>query len=1115
MSFLAGQTGYGQAPAPPPPTFPFCATPDLSREQALDLIRQARQAYQQKIASGGAFQTITYVPIRPHILRRSDGSGAMSLNLMNQVIALTNKYYLLNGAGIQFFFSGTSPDYVDNDQFYNSYRNQDENAVASGRDATNAMNQYYVNSFASGAGGYAYYPDNALYSTRSFILNEYNAEDMGNRLIPHELGHNFNLVHTFGQRPGNGTLGSGTTLELVTRGSGANCLFEGDYICDTPADPYNAPGAYLTYQNGCPIYDPTSTARDANGDAYAPSITNIMSYYYPCTHEFTPGQYERMQQGLALRQSHTAYTLNAPPTNANAPSNLAGNFSNGAINLTWQDNATNEMGYFIERSTSPDAGFLPIGGVGPNETLFTDTKVSANTTYYYRVHPSNTTTGGFSPTVTVQIVVPLLTGLRTTNISANEATLNWDYLGNYTYDVQWRPVGSATWNTATAYSTSYRLDGLTLNVAYEWRVKVTGGSTYAGPVSFTTSTCPVPIPSTPYPGPTSASLGWDYGNSSRQYTVQFRRQNTTAWTTVEGITSPYYSLTGLATQTPYEWRVRATCGGSSAIVTDYSPVQSFTTLACPVPTLSLNSYNSSAVLVNWGSSVYGLNTTYTLRYRPVGATNWTRIEGLTTTTYSVTGLTANTSYEIQVATNCSTQEQSAFSASLIVIPACQSASYLRYVANATSAQLIWNTPYTPEPGTTFGLQYRPAGSTAWSSVISVPAMSSGITYALTGLATSTTYEWRVQTNCPTGAQADYVVGPNFTTDCFPPYSLFSTEVSTTSAKLSWYATVEPDARFDVRYRVAGTVNWITQSNLNLTDTTNYTYTLTGLTNNTTYEWQVRTVCSPTTNSAFVTGQNFTTNCQRPYDAYTGSIAVTSAQLNWLPTGVPQYEVRYRQTGTINYSNVGNTTTAYLSLSGLLTNTSYEWQVRSQCDGNLLSDFSSVQSFTTYACLPPSDYNRNTYVQGGTSAKLTWDYYNGNSDTRYEIRYRLVGAPGWVVVGNLSTAPRPSTLGSYTLTSLTPNMQYEWQIRTVCSATESSAFSSSVQFSTCNQLYTLRDGSWYDSSIWSCGRVPTNTDTVEIRHRITVGDYPALVGKLTYATGGQLLVQVVNKLYLGR
>lgn len=370
----------------------LCGISDLSEAQRKELNLQAGKALARKRASNAAFASITYVPIRPHILRRSDGTGGMSLASINQVMAVTNSYYLSNGFGIQFYFCGTSPDYVDNDAQYNSVT--DEDAITRGHDATNAMNQYYVNSFASGAGGYAYYPSNNLFSTRSFIANEANnEEDMGNRLIPHELGHNFNLVHTFGERSGNGTLGSGATLELVTRGAGANCTTEGDYVCDTPADPYNINGANLIYVNNCPEYDPNSTARDANGQSYAPSLSNIMSYYFPCVHDFTAGQYDRMQAGLALRQTHTAYSLNCPPTAVPAPTNLVTSISNSTVLLTWQDNGTNEMGYFIERSLSPTSGFLPIGGVGPDMTTFIDTKTKPMSTYYYRVKPSNSTTG--------------------------------------------------------------------------------------------------------------------------------------------------------------------------------------------------------------------------------------------------------------------------------------------------------------------------------------------------------------------------------------------------------------------------------------------------------------------------------------------------------------------------------------------------------------------------------------------------------------------------------------------------------------------------------------------------------------------------------------------------
>lgn len=376
-----------------------CAVSNLTTAQREVLERQASSALQTKQATNAAFSSVTYVPIRPHILRKSDGTGGMSLSTINQVLATTNSYYLLNGYGIQFYLAGTTPDYVDNDTYYNGYDPNDEETLAAGHDATNALNQYYVTNFStSGLGGYAYYPEDNIGSTRSFILNEYwDLDDLGNRLIPHELGHTFNLIHTFGDNNG-----SGGTTELVTRGSGANCSTDGDLVCDTPADPYNKVGTkFITDGNGCVTYDPTSTARDANNALYSPSISNIMSYYFPCTHNFTPGQYDRMQAGLALRQTHKSYSLNFPPTIVAAPSNVTATLVNNMVSLSWQDNGTNEMGYFIERSLSASSGFVAIGGVGPNTTTFIDPKTTAYTTYYYRIKPSNSTTTGFSPTVSI------------------------------------------------------------------------------------------------------------------------------------------------------------------------------------------------------------------------------------------------------------------------------------------------------------------------------------------------------------------------------------------------------------------------------------------------------------------------------------------------------------------------------------------------------------------------------------------------------------------------------------------------------------------------------------------------------------------------------------------
>ena len=365
-----------------------CGTTELNPQQRQALEAQSAFALRIKQATQGKAITITYVPIRPHIIRRSNGTDGYSLKSLNNVMALNNSYYLKNGVGIQFYFAGTTPDFVDNDALFAVFTpTTSETAIAS-RSVSNAMNQYYVQSFSIGIAGYAYYPANALASTQSFIEAQNNDDFLGNKLVPHELGHSFNLIHTF--EPANG-------YELITRGAGANCTTAGDLVCDTPADPYGRfPGASSTCVSGCPTTYSCGFTEPGTGAVYAPSPINIMSYYEGCTNDFTPGQYDRLDAGLALRQSHTAYSLTAVSTNVTPASNLTAVITNGLVSLNWTDNANNEMGYFIERSTTlASAGFVPLGGVAPNVTTFTDASAPSFVQAYYRVRPSNST-GGIS-----------------------------------------------------------------------------------------------------------------------------------------------------------------------------------------------------------------------------------------------------------------------------------------------------------------------------------------------------------------------------------------------------------------------------------------------------------------------------------------------------------------------------------------------------------------------------------------------------------------------------------------------------------------------------------------------------------------------------------------------
>ncbi|HYW94106.1 MAG TPA: LamG-like jellyroll fold domain-containing protein, partial [Bacteroidales bacterium] len=60
-----------------------------------------------------------------------------------------------------------------------------------------------------------------------------------------------------------------------------------------------------------------------------------------------------------------------------------------SVSIKWSDNATNEDGYRLERSTSATSGFNLAANLSPNITSFTDAGLSSNTKYYYRIRSYN------------------------------------------------------------------------------------------------------------------------------------------------------------------------------------------------------------------------------------------------------------------------------------------------------------------------------------------------------------------------------------------------------------------------------------------------------------------------------------------------------------------------------------------------------------------------------------------------------------------------------------------------------------------------------------------------------------------------------------------------------
>ncbi|HXG67965.1 MAG TPA: fibronectin type III domain-containing protein [Blastocatellia bacterium] len=178
----------------------------------------------------------------------------------------------------------------------------------------------------------------------------------------------------------------------------------------------------------------------------------------------------------------------APPAPPAAPTGLtAAAAASSQINLAWADNASNEDGFKVERSTD-GTNFTQIATVGANATGFANTGLSANTTYYYRVRAynaaGNSAYSDIASATTPQPPPVAPTGLTAAAVSSSRINLTWaDNSNNESGFKIERCAGSSCTNFAQiaqvgAGVRSFSDTGLRRNTTYRYRVRAynTGGN---------------------------------------------------------------------------------------------------------------------------------------------------------------------------------------------------------------------------------------------------------------------------------------------------------------------------------------------------------------------------------------------------------------------------------------------------------------------------------------------------------------------------------------------------------------------------------------------------------------------------------------------------------------
>lgn len=265
--------------------------------------------------------TVTYnIPVTIHVIRSGNGGGGFDETQAYLTICDLNNR--MASAGM-FFYVPEAVNYINDDDYYAA---QDYGPLFDMIDLNNVprtVNIYYTNLSQLGLCGFAFYPNSGPggFQNDGAVVMSFACSQPTGTTLTHEIGHFFNLPHTFdftSDDPINGF------AERVTRNFNetpprlsANCNFDGDGFCDTPAD-------FIGTRWSCP------TGRiqlDLNGDRFRPDSSYYMSYSSDvCMSRFSAQQITAMRNTLVNVNASRGYLRINPmpnyPVISNAPTQL-------------------------------------------------------------------------------------------------------------------------------------------------------------------------------------------------------------------------------------------------------------------------------------------------------------------------------------------------------------------------------------------------------------------------------------------------------------------------------------------------------------------------------------------------------------------------------------------------------------------------------------------------------------------------------------------------------------------------------------------------------------------------------------------------------------------------
>src|SRR5574344_282199 len=237
--------------------------------------------------------------------------------------------------------------------------------------------------------------------------------------------------------------------------------------------------------------------------------------------------------------------------------------------------------------------------------------------------------------------------------------------------------------------------------------------------------------------------------------------------------------------------------------------------------------------------------------------------------------------------------------------------------------------------------------------------------------------------------------------------------------------------YEVAIKAASAATWPTE-----TAVAAHTYTFSGLTPATSYQYRVRQDCDTNGTSEWAEG-TFTTDslpCFAP-TALTATAQGTTADIDWTPGTTETAWIVNVYNSTFNQSYA--VTAHPYTVTGLTPDVTYNVKVSAIC-GNATdtSDWSTPISFATESCDPVTNVAVSSLTS--TSATITWTAGENNTGS-WQLEY------GYAGFGQGEGTTINATTNSATISGLTAGVAYDVYVRAICGEGYNSNWSTKVTF----------------------------------------------------------------------